>query len=455
MTLSTANRPFLRFFVLVLALLAAVRAPALAQGGAISLVRDSEIENTLKAIGAPIFRAAGIEPESVKLMIVNDNELNAFVTGGNQLFIHTGLIVQSKSPEELAGVIAHETGHMAGHHVLRMPDAMRAATIQSVMAMVAGGLAGAVAGRGDVGVAIAQGGMEMARRQLLAHTRSEENAADQAAVTYLDRVGLSARGYLNLLEALKDKEILVASRQDPYALTHPLTSERVSFVRGHVERSTERGTLPPSMNAALDRLRAKIYGFLQPAGLTLRVYKETDSSVPSRYARAIVHFRQGRLDLALPLIDGLLVEEPGDPYFNELKGQMLFQNHRVREAIGPYERAVELLPDDALLRVSLAQAQLEANDPALIEPAIGHLNRALALDARNPFTWRQLAIGHGRRGEMGESSLALAEEALLVGRNADAVSLAERAKRLLPKGTPAWLRAEDLSKLATANRKQR
>jgi predicted Zn-dependent protease len=446
-----------RFLIPIALVVAAVLAAqtAVAQLRALSIIRDSEIENTLRDLAEPIFRAAGLAPGSVRLIIVGDKDINAFVSTGNRMFIHTGLILQSKSPGALMGVVAHETGHLAGGHLLRMPDAMRAATVHSVMAMVLGGVAGIASGRGDVGAAIAQGGMEMARRQFLRYTRSEETAADQGAINYLDRLGLSAEGFLELLETMKDQELLAASRQDPYLLTHPLTDDRIEFVRNHVRTSAHGSGVEPRQAEMFRRIKAKIYGFLEPAGRVLRVYKETDASLESRYARAIALFRQGLIEAALPLIDGLLDEQPDDPYFSEVKGQMLFQSHRVREALAPYEKAVGALPDDPLLRASLAQVQLEANDPALIDQAIGHLRRSLTLDRRNASAWRQLAIAHGRQGEMGESSLALAEEALLQGREEDAAHLAGRAKRQLAKGAPAWLRATDLANLAEAKRKKR
>jgi predicted Zn-dependent protease len=273
-------------------------------------------------------------------------------------------------------------------------------------------------------------------------------------VSYLDRLGISAQGFLSLLETLKDQELLVASRQDPYLLTHPLTDDRIEFVRNHVRTSAHAGDAASPKMEMFRRIKAKIYGFLEPAGRVFQVYKETDASLESRYARAIALFRQGRLEEALPLIEGLLAEWPDDPYFNEIKGQMLFQSHRISDSLGPYEKAVSTLPNDPLIRASLAQAQLESNDPALVDVAIGHLRRSVRLDHDNAPAWRQLAIAHGRKGEMGESFLALAEEALLQDRKEDASRLAQRAQRQLTEGSPAWLRAEDLTKLAEARERK-
>ncbi len=423
--------------------------PAEAGAQRLSFIRDAEIENTIRAYGAPLFRAAGLEPSAVRIYLVNDGALNAFVAGGQKLDIKTRPIMRSKHAGQLIGVIAHETGHIAGGHLSRLHAAIANNTAQSILALVIGAAAAIGTGRGDVGGAIIAGGQSMGLRSFLQYSRTQESAADQAALRVLDATGQSARGLLEFMELLGGQELLSAERQDPYLRTHPLTRERIVAVRDHLSRSpnTDKPHSPP-VEEMHRRMLAKLHGFLEPVPRTLRRYKESDAGLQARYARAIAYYRKPDLGKALPLIDGLIAERPEDPYFHELKGQMLFENGRPAEALKSYQRAVRLMPRSPLLRRGLAQVQLELQDPALLEPAILNLRAAVQHDAEAPFTWRQLAIAYGRRGEKGMSAVALAEEALLKGDGRLARYHAGRAEKLLPRGSIGWLQAQDILQAA-------
>lgn len=420
-------------------------APASAQSNKISLIRDAEAENIIRAYSTPLFKAAGLNPDDIRIHLVNDRSLNAFVAGGQRLFINTGLILQSAHSNQLIGVIAHEIGHIAGGHLSRMEDEMRRASAQQILAMIIGGAAAIGTGRGDAGAAVMMGGANTAMRGLLAFSRTQESSADAAALQFLDQTRQSARGLLEFMQILDKQDPRSPDRQDPYLRTHPLSRERIEVMLQHVAASPY-SALPPS--AAFEtmhkRMKAKLYAFLNPLGHTLNQYPERDQSVPARYARAIAYYRVPQLEKALGLIDDLIREHPDDPYFHELRGQMLFENGRVAEAVGSYQTAVRLLPASGLLKGDLARVQIESQDPALLEPAIANLNDALRDDRTQPFYWRQLAIAHGRRNEMAESSLALAEEAILLNRKAEARYHAGRAERLLPRGSPGWLKAQDI-----------
>ena len=251
------------------------------------------------------------------------------------------------------------------------------------------------------------------------------------------------------MQVLEKQEPLTAERQDPYLRTHPLNRERVSVLRQHVAASPNSARMPPpNFDALHRRMKAKLYAFLNPLGHTLRQYPESDRSLEARYARAIAYYREPQLDKALALVVGLIGEHPDDPYFHELKGQMLFENGRVPDAVGPYRKAVALLPGSGLLKGDLARVQIETNDPALLDEAVRHLRAALKEDGTQPFYWRQIAIAYGRRGERAESSLALAEEAILLGRKEEARFHAGRAEQLLPRGSPGWLKAQDILEAA-------
>jgi predicted Zn-dependent protease len=289
------------------------------------------------------------------------------------------------------------------------------------------------------------GGQGLAQRSLLQYSVAQESAADQAGLSFLDRTGQSARGLYQFFKILEDQDVLSPERQDPYLRTHPLTRQRMETVAEHVRISKYSDVPdPPEWIELHKRMRAKLAAFLNPPGKTLAQYKESDPSVAARYARAIAYYRQPDLAKAVPLIDQLIREEPKNPYFHELKGQMLFENGKVREALPSYEEAVRLAPDQPLLRVELAQVQVETGDPELNKRALAHLNEALRTEDQNPTAWHFLAIAYGRQENFGMASLALAEEAMVKNDKAMAQQQATRALQLLPKGSPARLRAEDL-----------
>ena len=441
-------------FAVMLAFAAALWCmPADAQAQRISFIRDAEIEETIRVFATPVFQAAGLDPSAIKVHLVNDKSLNAFVAGGQQLFLNTGLLMRSTDADQVIGVIAHETGHIAGGHLSRTQEAMRNSSAQSIVAFVIGAAAAIGTGRPDVGQAIISGGSQVGARSFLQYSRTQEGAADQAAVRFLDAAGLSSRGLLEFMEILEDQELLSPTRQDPYVRSHPIARDRIEFLMTHVAQSpySDKPT-PPNLESMHLRMRAKLHGFLEPLAVTLRRYKESDDSLTSRYARAIAYYRKPDLDKALPLIDGLIAQHPIDPYFHELKGQMLFENGRIEEALEPYETATRLLPHAPLLRASLARIQLELNRPALLEPAIANLRAVLRKEKDDPFLWRLLAIAYGRDGQMGESALAMAEEGMMKGDIAAARHHAARAQKLLPRGSAGWLKAEDV--LSTAKEKE-
>lgn len=426
--------------------------PSTAQG--IGTIRDAEIENTIRNFSTPVFLAANLDPSAVKIHLVKDKTLNAFVAGGQRLFINTGMLTQAKSAEQIIGVIAHETGHISGGHLARIKDALKGSTATTILSIILGGAA-IGAGRGDIGSVIIAGGQGVIMRNYLSYTRTQESAADQAALKYLDKIKISAKGFLEFMELLGDQELQAPERQDPYVRTHPLTRNRVAAIAYHVANSPySDNTVSSEFDIGFRRLRAKLYGFLNPIGHTLRVYKESDNSLESRYARAVGYYRVPNLKKAVPLIDGLIAEYPKDPYFRELKGQMLFENGKPEAALVSYQNAVTLLPDNSLIRRELARVQLALNDPALLKPAIKNLRIAIADDSESPFTWRQLAIAYGRQGDKGHSSLALAEEALLTGEKSAALYHAGLAERLFPHGSREWLQSQDIL-LAARQKKKR
>jgi len=419
----------------------------------ISLIRDAEIENTIRLFATPVFRAAKLNVSAVKIHLVRDNTLNAFVAGGQRLFINTGLITQAASAGQIIGVIAHETGHISGGHLARFKDILEKSTATTILSMILGGAA-IVGGRGDVGSVIIAAGQGLATQNFLRYSRTQESAADQAAMKFLDDSGQSAKGLLGFMNILGEQELLSTANQDPYVRTHPLTRDRVANIANHVAKSPYSDKpVSPEFDILYRRARAKLIGFFNPIGHTLRIFKSGDNSLEARYAKAIGYYRKSDMAKALPLIEGLIAEHPRDPYFWELKGQMMFENGDAKGAMGPYMTAVSLLPDNALFRRDLARVQLELNDPSLLDDAIKNLHTAIAENRESPFTWRQLAIAYGRKGDKGHSSLALAEEALLNRQPSVARYHGGLAERLFPHGSREWLQAQDIL-LAARPRKQ-
>ncbi|MBF0130174.1 MAG: M48 family metallopeptidase [Alphaproteobacteria bacterium] len=424
-------------------------------GDAPSMIRDAEIEAVLRAYATPLFQAAGIAPDSVKIHIVNDRSLNAFVANGLHLFVHSGLLTRAENAGQVIGVLAHETGHIAGGHLVSLRDEISAAQTQSMIAALLGAATGIAAKRGDVGAAVTMGAQEMIKRNFFSYSRGHEQAADQAAMRFLDATGQSPKGMVDFFDILGDQEALLNGGKDPYTRTHPLTRDRIEFAHHQlqVSRHADAPTRPEfeEMNR---RMRAKLFAFMEPPVRTLSRYKEGDASVEARYARAIAFYKKADLKNALPLIDGLIAASPQDPYFVELKGQMLFENARLKEAAEAYRVATALLPGNSLVETSLAQVLIELDDPALLPEANRHLKLALTHEPDNAFAWRLMSIGHGRSGDMGMASYAMGEHALLAGKPEEALYHAERALKLLPKTSPVLLRARDIKDAAEDMRKK-
>ena len=413
-------------------------------GWAASLIRDAETEAMVREIANPIFTAARLDPESIDIYLVNDPKLNAFVAGGQNLFLNTGLIMRADSPDELAGVVAHETGHIAGGHLSRTQQAAQSAGL-SMLAGVLLGAAAAVAGAPGLGTAIMAGGATVGERGFLKFSRSQEQAADQAAVTYLRSLEMSPEGLLEFFRVLESQNLRINADGSEYLRTHPLTRDRIAFLEQQVAESPYRDRrADPALTADYARVVAKLDGFLSNPAQVLR--RRTGEDVPDRYARAIAYYRLPDLDRALALVDGLIAEFPEDPYFHELKGQILFENGRIQESIGPNREALRYRPDSALIRFGLARALLESGDPKAVDEAAALLREVVRLEPGSPGAWRFLGIAEGRRGREGASALALTEQAVLVRNRKDAQLYLRRAEQHIGPGDPDWVRLQDLGR---------
>ncbi len=450
----TSANPLFRFFLYAIVLAwPFVSVPAaLAQNrNALTFIRDAEIEHYLRSLANPVFKAADINPKDVNIHIINSPDVNAFVAQGMNMFFFTGLLQLTETPEQLVGVIAHETGHIAGGHLIRGREAMANASAEAILGVLLGVAAGVVSGKGDVAVGAISGSHHIAERNLLRYSRAQESSADLAALSYLDRAGMSSRGMKEFMVKLGAQDILPIDRQVEYARTHPLSQSRVDTIKHHLHQSRHADAkLDPKFAVMHDRMKAKLIGFLQPDAALLR-YTDKDPRIAARYARAIALYRNNQLERAIAVIDGLIKDEPSNPFFTELKAQMLFENGRIGESVALYKNVVEAIPDSSILRQSYGHALLESKTPEAIDEAIRQLTEANRLEPRSSYTWRFLAAAWGKKGEItndplynGYAAYALAEEAASQNEHKTARQYAERATKMLPKGSPYWLRAQDI-----------
>jgi predicted Zn-dependent protease len=367
------------------------------------------------------------------------------VAGGQQIFLHTGLLRRAENAGQVIGVLSHEIGHIAGGHLARLDEQLKNASVQSIVALVLAIPAAVVSGDSRVGAAILSGGTALTQNSVLQFTRTMESAADQAAVTFLDRSQISAQGMLEFLELLVNQESIYSSGNSPYLSTHPITRERVDFVRNHLKNSKlARRPLPSQLNNMHRRMRGKLNGFIDPPEQTLAAYSADSPDIEAQYARAVALMRQNDVDEALAIADRLLAQSRNDPFFLELKADILRNAGRVREALAPYQAAVAIAPWAALIRVNLAQAQLELNDNSLTHHALDNVNEALRYEPTLVQAWHLAAIAYGRIQDFGNLALALAERSELQGRKSDTRRYVKQAMKILPEGSPAWQRAQDI-----------
>jgi predicted Zn-dependent protease len=409
------------------------------------MIRDAEIEDTLRVYTAPLLRAAGLEPDDVHLYIAQDSSLNAGVTGGQNILINTGLIIAAENPNEVIGVLAHETGHIAGGHLARSNEAMQQSMRPAFISIGLGILAMA-AGAGDAGAVLVSGAGQFAQANFVRHTQVQESSADQAAVEYLEDTGQSGKGLIDFFNHnLRQFEFQVR-RMPPYMMSHPYTSDRVEALRQRVTaQSHYEATDSADYTRRFEFMQAKLIGFTQTRGQTLARYPVTDVSAPARYARAVAYYRASELSLARGELNALIAAEPNNPYFQELMGQILFENGRAAESIPYHRRSVELAPNQPLLLTNLARALTAGQGQDGAQEAVQLLQQAVRIEPDNAFAWRELAAAREELGERALAELASAEQNFAIGNYAAALSFAERARRELPQNTPSFQRATDIT----------
>lgn len=417
-------------------------------------LRDAEIERALRTMSTPIFQSAGLEGSAVKIYLINDSRLNAFVAGGQNIFIHSGLILSTEDVGQLLGAIAHETGHIEGGHLLRGKDALMDAQLGSVVGMVLG-VAATLAGAQNAGMGAMAAGQQIAMNSFLGFTRTQENAADQAAMRYLDATHTSAEGMLHLFEIMRQREKRQFGMIDPYSRTHPLTQDRISAARSHLMRSSiPKGQVDESYQAMYARMVAKLRAFLEPPEYVDRYYKAEDNSLAAQMARAIQAFKQHNWELAHERLTAMLKQYPQDGFLYDLAGQIAFETSHVEEAAGYYAKAVALQPNEAQIAADYARTLLSRKAGKDVQTAVLQLERATSLERDYSPYWELLARAYGMNDDKGRAGLAQAAQLLLQGEPEAAMRSIREAEKYIPQTGPLPLRAQDLRRQADDLKRQ-
>ncbi|MFL6752008.1 MAG: M48 family metalloprotease [Sphingomicrobium sp.] len=449
---------FVRLLMLALILAASSWQPAAAQDqeeSGPSVLRDSETELLFKDISRPLIQAAALDPSSVNVVLLNDPEINAFVATGQTVYIQSGLLIAADDVGQLQGVIAHELGHVAGGHSIRLAEGAKEATGLTLATMVLGALAIA-AGAGEAAMGIMALGQQAAMGKFLAFTRTQEATADQAGANYLSKAGVSGKGMLDFFSKLQNQEYRLAIySKDSYARTHPLSSERIQALEQRFKNDPAwKRPVDPALEARFERVKAKLDGFVDPTHAITK-YPESNQSVPAHYARAYAYHVGGYPDKALSEADALLKSNPHDPFFLELKGQILLEGGKPAEAIAPLREATERSGDMPLIAAMLGHALVATEDSKNFSEAKRILKVAVGRDNQNPFAWYQLGIIYDREGDEGRAALATAERSNLEDKPKLALASAEMAMRGIPPGTPDWLRAQDIAMVSKVELKKK
>jgi len=444
-----AARLFARLLAFA-ALLAVAAQPAAAQQ---SILRDAETERFLQELVDPLVEAAGMPRGSVDVVLVNDASINAFVAGGQRIYVHSGLINAAESANEVQGVLAHELGHISGGHVIGIYDAYgKAAKISLLSTLV--GLAAALAGAGEAAMGAMALGQQAALGSFLTFTRQQEASADAAAVQYLSKSGITGKGSVSFFKKLQNEEFRYGRSQSDeatYSRSHPLTGDRISRIEADYRADAAWDRPPdPAQEAHFKQLKAKLYGYLATPAQTLAAYPTYLNDVPARYARAYAYNKDSRIADALAEADALVASDPANPYFLELEGQILLESGKPKEALAPLRRAVELSGSEPLIAGTLGHALLATEDKANLEEAEEVLRASVARDRENPFAWYQLGMVYGARGDIPRAQLASAEQQIMSGQPREALQNAEAAESTLPSGTTDWIRAQDVAMQARA-----
>lgn len=418
-----------------------------------SILRDAETEALLRDMARPLIEASELEPENVEIVLINDGSINAFVAGGQVVYVHAGLLNAADTANEVQGVIAHELGHITAGHVIRFGERTKGAQGISILSLLIG-VGAALAGAGDAAIGAIMAGQQAAVGNFLAFNRNQEAATDQAGARYLSGAGISGRGMISFFEKLRNFEIRRGYSQSDdaaYGRTHPLSGDRIQFLRGQLDKDPAWDAPDdPELQARFLAVQAKLFGYLAKPERTFQQYPPSDQSTPARYARAYAYHKDAQVENALNEVDALLAGDGQNPYFLELKGQVLLESGRPAEALAPLRRATDLTLNQPLIAGMFGHALIATEDEANFEEAEKVLRAAVARDRFNPFAWYQLGVVYARQGDIPRAKLASAEQQVMRRNYPEALRNAQDAEAGLPVGSPDWIRAQDVALQARA-----
>ena len=409
-----------------------------------NIIRDAEIENFLEEISHPIFSEANLNLNSVDIYIFNDKSINAFVACGQKIFVNTGLIQSFETPSMLRGVMAHETGHIAGGHLARSDEALERAQTPMIVGLLLG-IGAAIAGDGDAAQALLLGSQQIAQGMVAKYSRSQESAADQAAIKYLEGIKKSSNGMLEVLYKFANQEALSSNRQSVRVRSHPISRDRIRSLEQKVNKSqfiNERDN--EKILFEYKMIQAKLDGFLNNPNDVIRKAKKDSSLIFNKYSLAVAYYRKALLKESLSALNEMINQYPNNPWFYELKGQVLYESGKIRESIIPYRKSLSISPNEPLLMVALATAlnALENKNNAI--EAISLLKKSLMHDQKNTQTWFQLAISYSRINDIGNAELASAERHFLTGNVKMASFHAKKSLKYNKNSSISKLRAQDI-----------
>jgi predicted Zn-dependent protease len=434
-----------RFIAAATAVILLWAQPAAAQ----SVLRDAETESLFKDMSAPLIEAAGLSPRAVDIVLVNDDSINAFVIGGQTVYINAGLIQAADNANEVQGVIAHELGHIADGHVVLADAGIRPAMGITLLSLVLG-IAAMAAGSADAGAGIMAAGQQAGLGKYLAFSRTTESSADAAAVRFLDTAGITGKGMLSFFKKLQQQEYRYGVENiDPFMQTHPLSGERIAHLTADLQAAAAwNKPRDPSFDERLKRVKAKLEGYMMDPARTLNDYPVTDNSIYAHYARAYAYHRGGYPAKADAEAAALVRADPNDPYFQEIQGQILLEAGKPQEALAPLRKATEGSRNNPLIATTLGHALIATEDKANYPEAIRVLRVAVGRDDDNPFAWYQLGTAYELTGDTARAALATAERASMTGDQRTAMQSARIAMAGIPQNTSDWIRAQDIAMAA-------
>ncbi|HET9144464.1 MAG TPA: M48 family metalloprotease [Sphingomicrobium sp.] len=444
---------FARLLMLALTLAFAGWQPVAAQGddSGPQVLRDTETELLFKQMSEPLIRAGGLDPNSVRVVLLNDPEINAFVAQGQIVYIQSGLLEAADNVNQLQGVTAHELGHVIAGDAIRSGQGQNQAIGISILSLVLGAVAIAAGAGADAGMGILQAGQRAALGEFLAFTRAQEATADATGSRLLSKAGISGKGMLDFFAKLQNEEYRLAIySKDSFDQSHPLSSERIQALEQKLKADPAYNKpVDPALEARFERVKAKLLGYIDPRQAVLR-YPESNQSIPAHYARAYAYHQGGYPDKAEAEADALLAKDPHDPFFLELKGQILLEDGKPKEALAPLREATEGSGNAPMIAAMLGHALVETNDPKNFGEAKQILKVAVNKDNEDPFAWYQLGIIYDREGDQPRASLATAERNNLEGNPKMALASAQMAMKGIQPGTPDYLRAQDIAMVSKA-----